>query len=149
MGPKTFYYKYQNLILNEFVELRFLNEKILRRQEYNFNSKLFLITNKLVCVKEFLTLKRFLSDFKQVKGRANVKHHKRIFFNTFWLNYFELKQNINLPSQFIKELKYVFPKRYYYYLTKISQKFFGKYYKFYMRLKNNEVFKTYRFSNIT
>ncbi|WP_179338057.1 glycosyltransferase family 2 protein [Winogradskyella ludwigii] len=150
------------------------NETLLTGQEYNFNCKLLLKTTDLVYVEEFLTKKRFLSDSKQGKRDLDRLHHHRKLFDTHWLNYldlkdkaksdkfnrfsllqcvlsyFELKQNINLPSQFIKELKDVFPKRYYYfYLAKISQKFFGRYYKFYLRLKNNEVFKTYRFSNIT
>ncbi|HLV40378.1 glycosyltransferase family 2 protein [Xanthomarina sp.] len=144
------------------------NEVMTAGQEHNFNCKLLLRTNNLFYLDAFLTLRRYSPDSIQGKRDHSKVIHLKKMFESNWYNYLDikdlanspkfnrysllqcvhcylqLKNNIPLPLTFMEELKAVFPKRYYwFYLARVSSFTFGKYYKFYELLRQDEVFNTY------
>ncbi|MBA6152691.1 glycosyltransferase family 2 protein [Gelidibacter maritimus] len=144
------------------------NEIMSAGQEHNFNCKLLLKTNNLYYLDTFLTLRRYTPSSIQGQRDQSAEIHLKKMFETHWHNYIdikeransskfnrysllqcvhcylELKNEIGLPNGFMKELKEAFPKRYYFfYVAKFTNSAFGKYYKFYELMKQNEVFNTY------
>lgn len=145
------------------------NEQMTAGQEYNFNCKLLLITNKLYYTDKFLTLRRFSKDSIQGKRDLDSSIHQKKLFESHWLNYMDIKMLANspkfnrysllqcvqsyfqignaiqLPKNFGKELRKVFPRRFiWFYAGLLSKKIHGGNYFFYQLLKNKEVFNTYK-----
>lgn len=144
------------------------NELLTAGQEHNFNCKLLLKTNNLFYLDTFLTLRRYTESSIQGQRDQSIEIHLRKMFEAHWYNYVDIKDqansskfnrysllqcvhcflqlnnSISLPKGFMEELKGVFPRRYYlFYLAQVSNYIFGKYYKFYELMKQNEVFNTY------
>ncbi|WP_400077986.1 glycosyltransferase family 2 protein [Winogradskyella sp. R77965] len=144
------------------------NELLTAGQEHNFNCKLLLKTNNLFYLNMFLTSRRYSADsIGGERGQSYITHQIKLF-EAHWYNYIDLKDKANsdkfnrysllqcvqcylesrntipLPNGFMKALKMDYPKRYYFfYLARISNSIFGKYYKFYELIKQNETFNTY------
>lgn len=160
------------MVKRDFISSIKFNENMTAGQEHNFNCKLLLKTNNLFYLDTFLTLRRYTPDSIQGKRDQSEATHLKKMFESNWYNYLDikveansskfnrysllqcvhsyllLKNNIPLPDGFEEELKVVFPKRYYlFYLARLSNSAFGKYYKFYELLKQDEVFKTYALKN--
>ena len=144
------------------------NEVLTAGQEQNFNCKLLLKTTNLYYLDTFLTLRRYNPDSIQGKRGQSSERHLEKIFHANWYNYLDIKEDANspkfnrysllqcvyaylesknkirLPKDFINELKSAFPKRYYFFhLASMSNRWFGKYFTFYKRLKSKEIFNTY------
>ncbi|MBA82974.1 glycosyltransferase family 2 protein [Leeuwenhoekiella sp.] len=136
------------------------NEHLRAGQEHNFICQLLLKSTNLFYVKEFLSLKRYTVTSIQGKRDMDKLHHFQIIGDFHWLNYLQLfkqansqkfnkfsllqpggaylasKNKIRIPSGYwIEFLKVYKGKSIYLLLAIISNKVFGRYKRFYKKLK--------------
>jgi len=157
------------LVRREVIKSINFNENLKAGQEYNFNCKMLLKTNKMFFIDEFLVYRRYSDNSIQRKRDEDISLHQVKIFETSWINYQELKDianspkfnrflilkcvlsylsvkegKIKLPKQFHKEIRSVYPMNFFWFYCAVFFKFFtGKYFIFYKFLKGGEVFNTY------
>ncbi|TCK68820.1 glycosyltransferase involved in cell wall biosynthesis [Winogradskyella wandonensis] len=136
------------------------NENLRAGQEYNYCCKALLQTSRISFIDKFLTLRRDNQDSIGSNRRLYKLKHFTSKFNAYWLNYIDIsnltkhkkferfslitcvsyylrsRNRIQIPSSFYRRLIKVFGYRsIYFFLARLSNFFFGKYYYFYKRFK--------------
>lgn len=148
------------MLKREFANLIRFNEDIKAGQEYNFCSKLTLLTNKIGIVNQYLTLRRAHDESIGAKRQKDKTHYLQTKFHLHWVTYSELedktdsvkfkkyslllcvlcyfqnKQKKKLPKKFHRHIIKVFGYKYIYFILGIlTESLIGKHYFFYSRLK--------------
>lgn len=148
------------ILMRNIAEKVGFNENLTAGQEHNFICQLLLETTNLYFLKKFLTLRRYSETSIQGKRDKNKLHHFQIINDFHWLNYLQLfkkanspkfnkfsllqpasaflasKNKIKLPKGYwIEFLKVYKGKSIYLLLAIMSNKVFGRYKRFFKKLK--------------
>ena len=148
------------MLMRKIAERVRFNENLTAGQEHNFICQLLLETTNLYFLKKFLTLRRYSETSIQGKRDKNKFLHFQIINDFHWLNYLQLfkqansqkfnkfsllqpggaylasKNKIKLPKGYwIEFLKVYKGKSIYLLLAIISNKVFGRYKRFFKKLK--------------
>lgn len=137
------------------------NEDLRAGQEYNFNCKLLVKTNKMFFLDKFLTLRRIHNISISTKRKKDIAYYLETKFETHWITYLDLvdkannvnfnkysllicissylrcKKKFEIPKGFNRNVYKTFKSKIiFYYLSLVSNLLFGKYHFFYNKLKH-------------